>query len=532
MTAPVKFLLVDDLDANLIALEGLLKREGLELLKAGSGREALELLLVHDIALAFLDVQMPEMGGFELAEIMRSTERTRNVPIIFLTAGVVDQEHRFRGFETGAVDFLPKPIDSQVLLNKAAVFFDLARQRQELQESRLRLLQANDQLARSNAELEKADRSKDEFLAMLAHELRNPLAPLRNAAMTLRKPDIDRQHHERVVSMIERQVGNLSHMIEDLLDVSRITQGKIELRCQPVELQPVLQSAALTVAASCKAAGQELRVNLPSEPVFLDADSTRLEQIVGNLLTNASRYSGELSRIELSSETAGTPEKPEVIIRVTDNGRGIDPELLPRIFGLFVQGSRTIDRSNEGLGIGLTVVHRLVQLHGGTIDAHSEGIGKGAEFIIRLPRLVSQQPEEAAPVILDADEPAALRILIVDDNCDSADSMGMLLEIEGHVTRVAHGAEEALELANEFRPQVVLLDIGLPGMDGYEVARHLRKREATEDAFLIAVTGYGTEEDRARTKAAGFDEHLVKPADLGLLRKWLEAQGKLRLAGV
>ncbi|WP_367874513.1 response regulator [Luteolibacter sp. Populi] len=520
MTAPIKFLLVDDLEANLIALAGLLQREGLELLKAHSGPEALELLLVHDISLAFLDVQMPEMGGFELAEIMRSTERTRHVPIIFLTAGVVDQERRIQGFETGAVDFLPKPIEPKILLSKADVFFELARQRQTLKDREIELSEANGQLARSNAELEQADRSKNEFLAMLAHELRNPLAPLRNAALTLKSPALAREQHDRIVGMIDRQVSNLSHMIDDLLDVSRITQGKIELRCKPVELQPILASAANAADESCKACGQELVVTMPEEPVYLDADSTRLEQIIGNLLTNACKYSGNGTRITLSAETRGA----EVVIRVADNGAGIDPELLPRVFGLFVQGSRTIDRTNDGLGIGLTIVQRLVQLHGGTIEAHSAGLGKGSEFTIRLSRLAGYQPSSAAkPATADTH---ALKVLIVDDNRDSADSMGMLLEIGGHTVRIVHHGVDAIATAAEFLPQAVLLDIGLPGMDGFEVARQLRLNPELKTAFLIAVTGYGSDEDRHRAKNAGFDEHLVKPADLKVLRGWLEEVGR------
>ncbi|MCW1912135.1 response regulator [Luteolibacter sp. GHJ8] len=516
MTVPIKFLLVDDLEANLVALEGLLKRDGLELLKAHSGPEALELLLQHDVALALLDVQMPEMGGFELAEIMRSTERTRHVPIIFLTAGVVDQERRIQGYETGAVDFLPKPIDAKVLLNKAEVFHALAKQRQDLR-------RANEQLARSNAELERADRSKNEFLAMLAHELRNPLAPLRNAALALKNRNLDGEQHDRIIAMIDRQVGNLSHMIDDLLDVSRITEGKIELRCQPVELQSLLGSAATAAAESIRANGQELVLDLPAEPLHLDADSTRLEQIVGNLLTNACKYSGTGSRISLSARAAGTPDKPEVEIRVADNGNGIAPELLPRIFGLFVQGSRTIDRTNDGLGIGLTIVQRLVQLHGGTITAHSGGLGMGSEFVIRLPSLASyaQAPSPKSPV----ESARALRILIVDDNRDSADSMGMLLEIGGHEVTIAHHGTDALAKAEEFQPEVVLLDIGLPGMDGFEVARQLRGNPAHRDAFLIAVTGYGSDEDQTRAKEAGFDQHLVKPADLRKLRGWLQEVG-------
>lgn len=500
----VKFLLVDDLAANLLALTALLKRDGLELLTARSGPEALELLLVHDVALALLDVQMPGMGGFELAELMRGTERTRKVPIIFLTAGAVDSQRRIRGFEAGAVDFLAKPIESHSLLNKAATFFELARQRQAL--------------AQSNAMLAEADRRKDEFLAMLAHELRNPLAPLRNAAEVLQCPEANGEKREHAQQVLVRQIDNMSRMIDDLLDVSRITEGKIELRRSPVNLESILTAAANLARSGIAARNQELVLNLPDEPVYLNADATRLEQVFGNLLTNACKYGGDGCHIEINAVRSGK----EVAVSVRDDGAGISPDLLPRVFELFVQSSRTLDRAHGGLGIGLTLVHRLVKLLGGQVEARSEGIGRGSEFIVRLPVLempVAADPEPAGPP-----KPAArsLRILIVDDNVDAAESLSMLQELRGHVTRVAHSGPEGLESATEFEPDVVLLDIGLPGMDGYEVVRRLRTMPRMAHAFVVAMTGYGSADDRRLAKEAGFDRHLVKPADLEILRGWLE----------
>ncbi|RYZ68045.1 MAG: hybrid sensor histidine kinase/response regulator, partial [Proteobacteria bacterium] len=305
----IKFLIVDDLDANLLALEGLLQRDGLELLKARSGSEALELLLIHEVALALIDVRMPEMNGFELAEIMRGHSRTRHVPIIFLTAGVVDQKKRIQGYETGAVDFLPKPIDPMSLRNKAAVFFDLARQRAELLESEARLLHSNELLEASNAELartigglDRANREKDEFLAMLAHELRNPLAPVRNATEILQLCGTESPQGSGALKLIRHQVDNMSHLINDLLDVSRITQGKIQLKSQDVELAPMMKNAAALIQSACRAAKQELVINLPQYPTFLDADATRIEQCLGNLLSNASKYGGEGCRIEFTAD--------------------------------------------------------------------------------------------------------------------------------------------------------------------------------------------------------------------------------------
>ena len=372
-------------------------------------------------------------------------------------------------------------------------------------------------------ELARADRRKDEFLAMLAHELRNPLAPLRNASEILQIEEVSPRERAQAQRLIRRQIENMSRMIDDLLDVSRITEGKIELRKEPVSLEAILNSAATLVKTACAAQGQELTVSLPSEPIHLSADPTRLEQVFGNLLGNASKYGGDGCRISLSAERVPGAEPPQVIVRVSDNGTGIDPELLPRIFDLFVQASRSLDRAHGGLGIGLTVVSRLVKMHDGSIEARSDGLGRGAEFTVHLPILSSPAPE---PSRAAAPEPRnkGLRLLIVDDNRDSAESMAMLQELAGNETRIAHHGSEAIRIAAEFLPQAVLLDIGLPGMDGFEVARRLRAIPSLADCFLIALTGYGSDEDRQRTQAAGFDEHLVKPADLNLLRRWLEAR--------
>ncbi len=371
------------------------------------------------------------------------------------------------------------------------------------------------------ADLVRADRSKDEFLAMLAHELRNPLAPLRNAAEILQTEGASAEACALAQGILTRQIENMSQMIDDLLDVSRITEGKVELRPQVVALADVLNAAASLARPGIEARGQELKITLPSEPVFLNADATRLDQVFGNLLTNACKYSGSGCHIAVSAERVG--ELPEVIVRVRDDGIGIAPEFLPRIFDLFVQATRSLDRASGGLGIGLTLVHRLVKLHGGSIEARSAGLGHGSEFIVRLPILTAAAataPPAATPA---RDTPR--RILIVDDNADSARSMAALQTLRGHTTRTAFAGPEALAAAAEFSPDVVLLDIGLPGMDGYEVARQLRAMPALTGAFLEAMSGYGSDEDRARARLAGFDEYLVKPADHNLLRTWMRSRG-------
>ena len=371
------------------------------------------------------------------------------------------------------------------------------------------------------ADLVRADRSKDEFLGMLAHELRNPLAPLRSATEILQTRGVTAEATGQAVDILSRQIDNMSEMIDDLLDVSRITEGKIELRLEEVALEAVLEAAASLAERGIQARGQEITISLPAEPVFLRADATRLDQVFGNLLTNACKYSGRGCHISLSAERAEPrgEEPPEVIVRVRDDGIGIAPDLLPRIFDLFVQANRSLDRAHGGLGIGLTLVQRLVKLHGGSVEAHSEGLGQGSEFTVRLPILAATAAHAPPPAAANPDTPR--RILIVDDNEDSAWTMATLQSMRGHETRTAFTGPDAVAAAAEFLPDVVLLDIGLPGMDGYEVARQLRAMPALAGTFVVAMTGYGRDEDRALTEAAGFDRHMVKPVDLELLRQWL-----------
>jgi PAS domain S-box-containing protein len=379
-----------------------------------------------------------------------------------------------------------------------------------------------DKLVARSADLAQADRAKDEFLAMLAHELRNPLAPMRNAAEILRSTAVPEERRQ-AQHIIDRQIENMSRMIDDLLDVSRITEGKIELKKEKVELEEILRSAANLARPGCLANGQQLTVTYPARRVMLLADATRLEQVFGNLLSNACKYGGAGCRVWLSAALDPGGEKPEVVVSVRDDGVGILPELLPRIFDLFVQASRTIDRAHGGLGIGLTLVQRLVTLHGGRIEARSDGGGRGSEFLVRLPVLDGSCTEPPKTGFLArTDKPR--RMLIVDDNVDAAESMAMLQQLRGHDTRTAHTGPAAVELAAAFEPEVVLLDIGLPGMDGYQVARRVRAMPGMEKVFLVAMTGYGSDEDRRRAKEAGFDEHMAKPADLELLREWLRAR--------
>jgi PAS domain S-box-containing protein len=360
------------------------------------------------------------------------------------------------------------------------------------------------------AAVREGDRRKDEFLAMLAHELRNPLAPIRNALAILQTRHADGAMLDRAREMMERQLHHLIRLVDDLLDVSRIMRGKIELRIERLDAREVVGRAVETAQPVLDAHGHDIDISLPDKPLWLNGDSVRLTQVVANLLNNAAKYTPTPGRIRLALEQAGD----QALIRVKDSGIGIAPEALPRIFDLFVQADLSLARSQGGLGIGLTLVCRLVEMHGGTVSATSEGLGQGSEFIVRLPLAQAQaigSPKTDGQPSHAADRPPR-RVLVVDDNVDAAQTMAMLLRLLNHdVVHVVHDGPAALKAAQEFKPDVIFLDIGLPGISGYEVARQLRERAEFRDVLLVAVTGYGQSDDRQRSQQAGFDHHLVKP---------------------
>ena len=366
---------------------------------------------------------------------------------------------------------------------------------------------------RAEEELGRAARLKDEFLAMLAHELRNPLAPIRNASEVLSRALPSDPSVQAPIGMIRRQTAHLSRLVDDLLDVSRITQGRIQLQRKPIDLATVISQAIETVAPMIREKRQDLSsTSRQLQPLYVNGDSARLVQCVVNVLTNAAKYSDAGGHIRIETHIDGQ----HAIIETSDDGIGLSPELLPRVFDLFVQGDRTLDRAQGGLGIGLSVVQRLIEMHGGQVKARSDGLGKGASFEIRLPRVAAPVIEEAAAERVAS---PVRRVLIVDDNVDSADSLAMILKIDGHETDRVYTAHDALERSVSFKPDVILLDIGLPGIDGYEVARRLRATPGLERLRLVALTGYGQPEDRARTRAAGFDDHLVKPVEFPALER-------------
>ncbi|MFT4074515.1 MAG: response regulator [Asticcacaulis sp.] len=520
---PVPILIVDDLPENLLSLEAVLRRDGLQFLRARSGTEALEILLKEEVALALLDVQMPEMDGFELAETMRGSERTRRIPIIFLTAGVTDRTRRFRGYEAGAVDFLEKPIEADILRSKVSIFAELYLQRRQLSaqrdnlkafaEENLRLLKESRDRAQA---LKEADVRKDEFLATLAHELRNPLAPIRNGLQILRMaPDGPRA--EEVRGMMDRQLTHMVRLIDDLLDVSRVSRGRIDLRKTRMNLQEAIHAALEASRPLIDANDHRLTLDLPEDLLWVDGDLTRLAQVVANLLNNAAKYTPSGGDIRLTLRREG--EQAE--IAVTDNGLGIEPDMLPRVFDLFTQAEQHLDRSQGGLGIGLALVSKLVEMHGGASSARSDGPGQGSTFTISLP-LVDAQGEPIGAPLQNAKKTAEpMNVLIVDDNVDSAQTSRWMLDLMGHRATVAHEGATALEIAHELKPDVVLLDIGMPGMDGYEVCRQLRQMPEMKNKTVIAQTGWGQESDRQKAFAAGFDHHVTKPVSLDLLTQLL-----------
>jgi signal transduction histidine kinase len=379
-------------------------------------------------------------------------------------------------------------------------------------------------LRESEERARRADRRKDEFLAMLSHELRNPLAPI-ITALELMKMNVDKSG-AREREIIERQVGHLIGLVDDLLDVSRITRGKIQLHRQPTQISQVVASAIEMVSPLLEQRSHSLRLDLPASPLLVAGDPVRLAQVIANLLHNAAKYTEPGGQVTLSASAEDKEGEEWVRITVTDTGIGIRPELLPALFDMFVQGERSIDRAQGGLGLGLTLVKSLVELHGGQVSARSEGPGQGSEFEVRLPRL-SAVGAAARPGTEPTDDQVATRgqgrrILVVDDNLDAADLIAEALRTVGYQVAVAHDGPSALELARRVRPEIALLDIGLPLMDGYELARRLRQQE-DHRIKLIAITGYGQDSDRARTRELGFAHHFVKPVDLQTLLASLES---------
>ncbi|HEX6704923.1 MAG TPA: response regulator [Albitalea sp.] len=701
-------LIVDDLPEKLLVFGTVLEDLGQNLVFVNSGSEALREVLHREFAVILLDVNMPDIDGFETAALIRKYKRSAHTPIIFITA-YADEIQTAKGYSLGAVDYILSPVVPEMLRSKVKVFVELHQMQRRVRrqadervalvaaEAGRRLAEENDRrsnflsqasrvlsgsldvsvgarmllelvvpevaalavlqlmdeeralpqvmvastrdgagptmshieatrlpaavqdalsqalnlkqritlhpnalrrmgpeafgldgplalraavtvplmigeralgvlmvgaeqaspghsvrdwaaleelasraaIAFENAhlyrslqseiierraaetELQEANQRKDEFLAMLSHELRNPLAPIRNALEVIRRIAPPDPKFNWAGDVMDRQVRHLTRLVEELLDVARISQGKIQLNKEPVDLAAVISQSVETAQPFIDARGHTLTVKLPDTPVWLQGDFARLAQVVSNLLHNAAKYSEDGGRIQLEL----CVQDGEALIVVSDNGIGIDAALLPRIFDLFAQGARSLDRMQGGLGVGLTLARRLIELHGGRVEAQSAGAKKGAEFHVTIP-CVSVVPRDDA----DSERPAVStqvngrRILIVDDNQDAAESIAQYLQLEGHEVKTVGDGLQALSCVPVFAPQIVVLDIGLPVMDGYEVARRMRRMAATQEALLIALTGYGQKEDQVRAMEAGFDRHFVKPTDprvlVQLIAEW------------
>jgi signal transduction histidine kinase len=574
----VNVLLVDDQPARLLTYETVLRELGLNLVRAGSGLEALEKLMKDEFAVVLLDVSMPDMDGFEAATLIHQHPRFERTPIIFVTGVHVSELDRLKGYKVGAVDYVSIPVVPEILRSKVAVLVELFTKRRELQELNRNLAQANKSLAeanttlqaektreletlnrvlqRANRELEaanrllqtevaerarielalkEADRHKDEFLAMLAHELRNPLAPIHNAVQLMHRQSFTDPRLAWSRDVIGRQLAHLTRLVDDLLDVSRITRGKINLNKEVIELETLMTRTVETVQPLIDERGHTLTVDVPKGMLAVLGDPTRLVQAIGNVLSNAAKYTERGGRITL----AAAESDAELVIRVRDNGIGIPADLLPMIFNLFTQLDRTSGAAQSGLGIGLALVQRLVEMHGGSVTAHSDGLGHGSEFVIRLPLFIREKIESGQPIqqlsaleqsMTNADHATRTqrRILVADDNNDALESLATLLQLSGHEVYTAANGAMALESAEQHRPEVALLDIGMPKLDGYEVARRIRAQPWGQRITLVALTGWGQDSDRKRSQEAGFDSHLVKPLDLDKLTELLAA---LPLAG-
>ena len=463
------------------------------------------------------DIMMPGLDGYQLLQALRADELTRDIPVIFLSARAGD-EARIEGLSAGADDYLIKPFSARELLARVGMHLAQVSARREVEATRRQSL-TREREARAEAEV--ANRSKDEFLAMLGHELRNPLAPIVTALQLMELRGDETLYKERTI--IERQVRHLVRLVDDLLDVSRITSGKIELKRERIEISETVAKAIEMASPLIEQRRHRLKVDIPRSGLAVEVDAVRMAQVLANLLNNAAKYTEPHGDITVSATMENLAEGHRVVLRVRDTGIGLSAEMLPRVFDLFVQERQAIDRAQGGLGLGLAIVRTLVELHGGTVEAHSEGYGKGSEFTVRL----TAAPAGDEPALASrgesgvAADPDAVRVLVVDDNVDSAELLAESVRLMGHVPRVAHDGPAGLRIGADFRPNVALLDIGLPVMDGYELARHLRALPGLESIRLIAITGYSQEADRRQSEAAGFERHLVKPIQLEQLREVL-----------
>jgi len=544
----VNILLVDDQPSRLLSYRAILGSLNENLIEAHSGTEALKMLMQHDVALILLDVNMPGMDGYETANLIHEHPRFENIPIIFVTAVNLSDLDRMRGYRAGSFDYVMVPIIPEILRSKVVALAELHRKRRELESANRKLAMANDalrtekarelealneslhlantELANRNQQLQTEvaermraetrlldqDRRKDEFLAILAHELRNPLAAVVNANNAFK---LAAAAPHPVHAAMSRQLHLLVRLIDDLLDVARISRGKLTLKREPATLCAVIDGAAEIVAPMLEAGAHALRVQREHADIVLNVDRERLSQVFSNLFSNAAKYSDPGSPIEIAIERGAE----SVEVAVIDHGIGLRPDEHSRIFELFAQVDRALERAHGGLGIGLTLARHIVEMHDGQLLAHSDGPGCGSRFSVRLPLPTVLHEVAAAPAAAEIGVAAPRRALIVDDNLDSANTLAMILDLLGHTTRCVGDPHQAMAEVEAFAPDLVFLDIGMPGLSGYDIARSLRQHPAGAHVTLVALTGWGQAEDRKRTADLGFDHHLVKPADLAAIQR-------------
>ena len=550
---PLRILIVDDNPEDRETCRRLLttaNKRAFVVSEADCGEDGLRICLSSPPDCVLLDYNLPDVDGLEFLRRLRAQDRG-SVPVVFLT-GAGNEMVAATSIKLGAHDYLVKgglPGDGIrravfSAIEKASLEREIERQREELQKQATELCESEKELRRLLEQLRSADRRKDEFLAMLGHELRNPLGSMRMDVAVLRRVASTAGVQGESIGRLERQVIHMTRLVDDLLDISRLVRGRIELRQEPIEFAALVEEALATSRQQIEARRHELSISLPGDPVYLRGDRERLIQVMANLLDNAAKYTDIGGRIWLegrlaaaqapaqpssevdseASRQAVPPEGEELIICVRDNGRGIAPEFLPYVFDVFAQSDRTLDRSQGGLGIGLTLVKQLVELHDGSVEAESAGLGRGSEFIVRLP-LLERESLEAGQLRKNKDTavPFACRILVIDDNDPVRESMETLLRLDNYDVRLAPNGAAALAEAPSFRPHVALVDIGLPNMNGFEVARRLRGLPGGEHILLIALTGYGDQETRSQCEAAGFDAHMVKPANLETLSSMIQS---------
>lgn len=453
-------------------------------------------LILTDIAASDADMRL-------VLDALARQPAWSDIPVLVLAQ---EREH------SGAVSRMLAELSNVMVLDRPVSARTLVSAAQAVLRGRLRQFQIRDELvARQRAEeaLREADRRKDEFLATLAHELRNPLAPIRTGLQTLPRLAADDARRAELPRMMERQLAQLVKLIDDLLDVSRIATGKIALRLEDVDMRTVVEAALEGNQPAIELAGHQLELRMPEVPVRVRGDPSRLAQVLGNLVSNATKYTPPGGRIRITLRHEGG----HAVVEVSDSGVGIPSGMLERVFGMFMQIDGTLAQAQGGLGIGLSLARRLAELHGGTLRAASEGRGRGSTFTLRLPAVAAAPARAPAPAVADRSR-NRLRVLVVDDNVAAADALAMALALDGHCTRTAYSGEQALEAAGGFMPDAVFCDLGLPGMDGHEVARRLRADPRQGGAFLVALTGWGSKEARLQTRSAGFDAHLTKPASM------------------